>query len=478
LTSLLKNLILFLGFLFPYSVNGQVVYYQETCQCGVTGAGFSTVLGSGSGNFNIYIEPGSTVKKAILFGVRFWDESIPIVPTTVTINSNAYVFDSLNYTGVSFDAYGNFLAKKISIHEIDVTNDISASNLNYTINIPSQNECMGCSFGCFYLYVLYENPIFTQNTTSYILLSDKNEFNNVDFTFNNINARLNIDPMGFAIYSDRIGMGNDGSRLIFNNGSWINVGLLQGSDNVNILWDGGGVKGHFYFQDNVLYGLDDDTPDNLVGGSDGLLDASAYVSTGGELNWRLQWDQNTNDGRYNIYNGFFIEHSTPCDTFSVSVPSDTIICRGESLQLNVTGGSQYEWQPATDLSCSTCPNPLFTGDSTQLYTVRIWNNDSCSVVRPVKIKVQSCVGLEEQFTEESFTIHPNPTSGLIHLESKEWKNQELVIEVFDLLGKQKHAESILFQQDYWINLSLSPGTYLLKVTSPQNEFFTKRIVVE
>jgi hypothetical protein len=100
------------------------------------------------------------------------------------------------------------------------------------------------------------------------------------------------------------------------------------------------------------------------------------------------------------------------------------------------------------------------------------------VVRPVKIKVQNCVGLEEQFIEESFTLHPNPTSGLIHLQSKEWKNQELCIEVFDLLGKQKYTESILFQQDYWMNLWLSPGTYLLKVTGPQNEFLTKRIVVE
>ncbi|MBI1837614.1 MAG: hypothetical protein HYR91_10170 [Flavobacteriia bacterium] len=44
--------------------------------------------------------------------------------------------------------------------------------------------------------------------------------------------------------------------------------------------------------------------------------------------------------------------------------------------------------PQKDLSCYNCPNPVFTGDSSQLYTVRIWGNDSCSVVRPVMIQVR------------------------------------------------------------------------------------------
>lgn len=82
-----------------------------------------------------------------------------------------------------------------------------------------------------------------------------------------------------------------------------------------------------------------------------------------------------------------LAHSTNCQEFPVTVSNDTTICRNAPLQLSASGGTQYLWQPATDLSCATCPNPIFTGDSSRFYTVRIWNNDSCSVVRPVKVNV-------------------------------------------------------------------------------------------
>src|SRR5699024_1569058 len=77
---------------------------------------------------------------------------------------------------------------------------------------------------------------------------------------------------------------------------------------------------------------------------------------------------------------------------------DTTICFGETAQLHATGGTKYEWvsttldpqatgNPAPGLSCSNCPDPIFSGDSSQVYTVRIWNGDSCSVVRPVRVTV-------------------------------------------------------------------------------------------
>jgi len=480
----LKYLIVIVSLLFGLKAQGQVVYYQETCQCGVTGAGFSTEMGSGSGNFAINIEPGSTVKKAYLFGIRFWDNNIPITPTNIILNSSIYTFDSTNETGISFDAFGNYLAKNITIHSIDITNDIIPTNLNQSITIPDQNTCAGCSFGCFYLYVLYENVSFTQNITSYIALNNQNESNSNQYELTILNQVLNTSPIGFAVYLDRMNtlMALDGSILYFNNGNIINTGLMKGSDNVNLSWIGAGVKGHFYFQNNTLFGLDDDTPDNLVGGTDGLLDASSYLHPDGSLKWKLNWENTSNpNGTYNIYNGFFIEHSTLCDTFSVSVPSDTTICRGASLQLNASGGSNYEWQPATDLSCSSCPNPVFTGDSTQLYTVRIWNNDSCSVVRPVKVKVQSCAGLNEEMLASAFSSYPNPSNGNFTLENEALSTAFLTVEVIDLLGKINYSETINFDHKHTLAISLAAGTYILKVSDEQHTFSTQwieRIVVE
>jgi hypothetical protein len=63
------------------------------------------------------------------------------------------------------------------------------------------------------------------------------------------------------------------------------------------------------------------------------------------------------------------------------------------VQLGASGGNTsgslqaYEWLPQQNLSCYDCPNPVFTGNTTTNYTVRIRNTDSCSVVYPVRVRV-------------------------------------------------------------------------------------------
>jgi hypothetical protein len=56
-------------FLISITSFSQAPFYQDIFNGGVTAAGFSTGLGSGSGSFDIYIEPGSTIKKAFLISV-------------------------------------------------------------------------------------------------------------------------------------------------------------------------------------------------------------------------------------------------------------------------------------------------------------------------------------------------------------------------------------------------------------------------
>ena len=58
------------------------------------------------------------------------------------------------------------------------------------------------------------------------------------------------------------------------------------------------------------------------------------------------------------------------DLYAVS--GDTVLCIGESAQLNSTGGSLYNWAPATGLSCVNCPNPIAMPDETTTYTVSIY----------------------------------------------------------------------------------------------------------
>ncbi len=62
-------------------------------------------------------------------------------------------------------------------------------------------------------------------------------------------------------------------------------------------------------------------------------------------------------------------------------------CAGQNVQLNASGGLFYLWTPTTDLSCSNCPDPIFTGADTTSYIVRIFDAVGCETQLPVTVNV-------------------------------------------------------------------------------------------
>jgi gliding motility-associated-like protein len=74
-----------------------------------------------------------------------------------------------------------------------------------------------------------------------------------------------------------------------------------------------------------------------------------------------------------------------CNSFCppLLASSDTIICNGNSVQLNVSGGySSYSWAPATGLSNTAIPDPFANPVVTTTYTVTGTDFDSNLVVNP------------------------------------------------------------------------------------------------
>lgn len=71
----------------------------------------------------------------------------------------------------------------------------------------------------------------------------------------------------------------------------------------------------------------------------------------------------------------------------LTVSSDTTICVGNTGQLQVAGGQQYQWQPATGLSCVACPDPTLVPQATQVYTVTAIDNNGCSLSDSVLVTV-------------------------------------------------------------------------------------------
>ncbi len=66
---------------------------------------------------------------------------------------------------------------------------------------------------------------------------------------------------------------------------------------------------------------------------------------------------------------------------------DTTICFGQSVQFNVTGGTSYEWTPATGLSDPTIGNPIASPTETTTYTIKVTGRNGCEEERQIRMVV-------------------------------------------------------------------------------------------
>ncbi len=67
--------------------------------------------------------------------------------------------------------------------------------------------------------------------------------------------------------------------------------------------------------------------------------------------------------------------------------TDKVICRGEEVQLNATGGTSYQWSPETGLSNPLINNPVASPLSTTEYTVAVTNEEGCMSTDKVTVSV-------------------------------------------------------------------------------------------
>lgn len=101
------------------------------------------------------------------------------------------------------------------------------------------------------------------------------------------------------------------------------------------------------------------------------------------------------------------------------------ICQGDSVTLTATGGTQYSWLSASDLSCSECQSPLAIPDSSKNFSAVVSNNFGCQDTAKVNIKVQElpeitasndttiCKGTSVKLNASGATIYEwRPDSGL------------------------------------------------------------------
>ena len=68
-------------------------------------------------------------------------------------------------------------------------------------------------------------------------------------------------------------------------------------------------------------------------------------------------------------------------------PVEASIQPGDSVQLLVSGGETFVWNPSSGLSCTDCPDPLAKPSTTTTYNLVINEGDPCSVDTTIRIEV-------------------------------------------------------------------------------------------
>ncbi|MEO8151221.1 MAG: gliding motility-associated C-terminal domain-containing protein [Bacteroidia bacterium] len=73
---------------------------------------------------------------------------------------------------------------------------------------------------------------------------------------------------------------------------------------------------------------------------------------------------------------------------SILLNPDVFVCLGESIQLNVSGGTTFEWLPVTGLSSNNVPDPTVTPLNNTTYTVTVTNDYGCKTTGEVNVGIR------------------------------------------------------------------------------------------
>ncbi len=153
-------------------------------------------------------------------------------------------------------------------------------------------------------------------------------------------------------------------------------------------------------------------------------------------------------------------------TISIAA-TKTAICSGEGTELTANGGNSYAWTSSTITAATYSINNL---KQTTSYTVTGTDNNGCSSTATVQIKVNTCIGLNEQ-TAPYFEMYPNPAKDQLHL-----KNVAAgTVSIYNLAGQLVHQVAVL-ENESEINVDLASGLYLIKHSA--NPAVSAKIIIE
>lgn len=368
----------------------QVLLLQDNFKGGVSADGRSYIgtsyINADTINFQNSAPSSSTIRKAFLISRRICDSSFRNDNSFhVKFNNNNLIFDSSDIvTNVFFcDISGktrNWMAAK------DVTS-LTLFNGNTLIrpliNLTPTTHDLYIEFS---LVILYDDN--TMPTTNVGVFLNNQTFTNTSMTYllNNLNPINNTKDVGLSVWPENTNSVDPINIQLNSSQGTYTLGSLYIFNNTN---NENTIPGSFYYQNNTLFGLVDDTPDPFIDSTDALANIKGYVSNN-TSNFNLDVNLGaTNPGCFDVIGGFILAYSSTCPPIQ-NIPLQSYkICGNANTQLNtVVNGSTYSWYPGYGLDDSTIANPVANPTVTTSYIVTVTDNLGCHHTEQHKVNVK------------------------------------------------------------------------------------------
>ena len=161
----------------------------------------------------------------------------------------------------------------------------------------------------------------------------------------------------------------------------------------------------------------------------------------------------------------------PVPSVSVTTTS-TFLCVGQSATLSGSGGLTYNWTGgSTDATLAVSPTV------TSSYTVTGYNSFGCSNSAAISISVDICAGVSiSQNGGTSFHFYPNPSNGLIYLETE--LNATTQLYILDVVGriiKEIELTKDMKQMDL---TELKKGIYFIQTKANGKLIYNGKLLLE
>ena len=247
----MKKFLIFLTVFISVSSYSQLLFHQDVFYGGVTATGISFGHSMGSETCSLYVEPGSTIRNAFLFS--YWAGGI--THSNHVINLNGDDFEFLDSDHVISFSHENEYFQRVDVYAKKINIQPNVYNYNVSIDWTADNTNPEAGQWTGLLYVEYDNPNLDKVATS-LFVNDQDLVGYENYLFEDFLTWDTTNPIGLSLFLDRAcSYRTDATRVtIPYENDLVELGEVWGND-PETLWAGcSGSQGHFYYQNETLFG--------------------------------------------------------------------------------------------------------------------------------------------------------------------------------------------------------------------------------